>query len=302
MAKSNKVIITVAPTSNFHGKEANPALPIQPDEIGRDVYDCFNAGACLAHLHARDEQGNQTNDARVFRRINAAIRAKCDIIIQNSIAPANGPNAGVAIDGLQTLDATPEMASLDMGIVAVTNPKSGKDEIVEWTRGFLETASKIMQKLGIKPELEIFNDSHIENARYLIAKGLLTPPFSFNFVMGMHKINHASVDWSPRRLLAYIDELPKQSVFSTMGIGPTQLPATTTSLLCGGGARVGFEDNVYYRRGELAKNNAQLVERTVRLAKEFGLEPATPEEARAILGIPSLKSIDSIEQRIKMTA
>jgi 3-keto-5-aminohexanoate cleavage enzyme len=302
MAKGNKVIITVAPTSNFHGKEANPALPIQPDEIGRDVHDCFNAGACLAHLHARDEQGHQTNESRIFRRINAAVRAKCDIIIQNSIAPANGPNAGVAIDGLQTLDAYPEMASLDMGIVAVTNPKSGTDDIIEWTRGFLAKAATLMQERGIKPELEIFNDSHIENARYLIAKGLLNPPFSFNFVMGMHKINHASVDWSPRRLLAYIDDLPEHSIFSTMGIGSSQVLATTTSLLCGGGARIGFEDNVYYRRGELAKSNAQLVERAVRFAREFGLEPASPEEARAILEIPSLKSNDSIERRFKMTA
>jgi 3-keto-5-aminohexanoate cleavage enzyme len=300
MPKSNKVIITVAPTSNFHGKEANPALPIQPDEIGQDVHECYNAGACLAHLHARDVQGLQTNDARVFRRINAAVRARCNIIIQNSIAPANGPNAGVAVDGLQTLDAYPEMASLDMGIVAVT--QNGRDEIVEWTRGFLVKAATMMQERGIKPELEIFNDSHIENARYLIAKGLLTPPFSFSFVMGMHKINHASVAWSPRRLLAYIDDLPEQSLFSTLGIGPSQVAATTTSLLFGGGARVGFEDNVYYRKGELAKNNAKLVERAVLFAREFGLEPATPEEARGMLGIASLNSADSIERRFKMTA
>jgi len=300
MAKSNKIIITVAPTSNFHGKEANPALPIQPDEIGESVYECFNAGACLAHLHARDADGLQTNDARVFRRINAAVRAKCNIVIQNSIAPANGPNAGVAVDGLQTLDAYPEMASLDMGIVAVT--QNGRDEIVEWTRSFLVKAATIMRERGIKPELEIFNDSHIENVRFLIEKKLLTPPFSFSFVMGMHKINHASVAWSPRRLLAYIDDLPPDSLFSTLGIGPSQVLATTTSLLFGGGARVGFEDNVYYRKGVLATNNAQLVERIVRSAREFGLEPATPEEARAMLGMPSLTSSDHIENRHKMSA
>lgn len=302
MAKSNKVIITVAPTSNFHGKEANPALPYQPDEIGRDVYDCYNAGATLTHMHARDEQGANTNDTRVFVRINAAVRAKCDIIIQNSIAPANGGVAPQAEVGLQTLDAYPEMASLDMGVVAVTNPRTGKDEMVNWTRGFLSTAAKIMQERGIKPELEIFNDSHIENVNFLINKGLLTPPFSFNFVMGMHKVNHAAVNWSPQRLLAYVSELPPNSVFTTMGIGPLQVLATTTSLLCGGGCRVGFEDNVYYRKGELAKSNAQLVERAVRFAREFGLEPATPEEGRAILGIPSLKSAESIENRFKMSA
>ncbi len=300
VAKNNKVIITVAPTSNFHGKEANPALPIQPDEIGLSVYECYNAGACLAHLHARDAKVHQTTVAGFFRRINAAVRAKCDIILQNSIAPANGPNSGVAMDGLQTLDAYPEMASLDMGVVAVT--QNGRDEIIEWTRSFLLKAATMMRERGIKPELEIFNDSHIENVRFLIDKGLLTPPFSFSFVMGMHKINHASVAWSPRRLLGYVDELPPNSLFSTLGIGPSQLLATTTSLLCGGGARVGFEDNVYYRKGELAKSNAHLVERIVHFAREFGLEPATPEEARGMLGIPSLTNSDSIENRYKMSA
>ena len=86
-----KVIVTIAPTSNFHGKAANPALPEQPDEIAQSVHECFNAGASLAHMHARDAQGIQTNSAAVFRQINRAVRAKCPIIIQNSIAPALAP-------------------------------------------------------------------------------------------------------------------------------------------------------------------------------------------------------------------
>jgi 3-keto-5-aminohexanoate cleavage enzyme len=123
-----KVIITVAPSSNFQGKEANPAIPYTPAEIAEQVHGAWNAGASLAHMHARDRNGNQTNDVNVFREINAAVRAKCDIIIQNSIAPALGPNAGTAEDGLQVLDAGAEMSSIDMGISVVVN--RGKTVII----------------------------------------------------------------------------------------------------------------------------------------------------------------------------
>lgn len=284
---AKKVIVTVAPTSNFHGKEANAALPEQPEEIAASVRECYDAGAALAHLHARDENGVQTNRTDVFRRINEAVRATAPVIVQNSIAPAFGPRIGTAEDGLLALDAGPEMASLDMGVVAMSVP--GGEHIIPWTRGFLVRAASAMRERGIKPELEIFNDSHLDNAAFLIEQGLLDPPYSFSFVMGMHRVNHAGVSFSPRRLLAYVEALPLGSVFSTLGVGTAQVPATTLSLILGGGVRVGFEDNIYYRRGELARSNAQLVERVVRSVRDLGLEPATPEEARAMLGLPPVQ-------------
>jgi 3-keto-5-aminohexanoate cleavage enzyme len=297
---SNKVIVTVAPTSNFHGKDANPALPEQPEEIGVAVRECYDAGAALAHVHARDRNGVQTNSAEVFREINAEIRQRCDIIVQNSIAPALGKRMNSAEDGLEVLDAMPEMASLDMGFTVLTLPN--REYYIEWTNNFLFRAAKIMQDRGIRPELEIFNNAHMDNARILIDKGLLTPPFSYSFVMNMNRVNQTAVSWHPKTLMAYVDLLPQNARFSTLGIGTAQHAATVQSLLLGGGVRVGFEDNIYYRRGELAKSNAQLVERIVMVIRDLGLEPATPAQAREMLGIPPLGSAESIEMRTKRAA
>lgn len=291
-----KVIVTVAPTSNFHGKEANPALPEQPGEIARAVREAYDAGACLAHMHARDRDGAQTNSAAIYREINAAVRAECDIIIQNSIAPALGKRMNTAEDGLEVLDAYPEMASLDMGYVVVSLP-GGREHKIDWTNNFLRRAARIMQERGIRPEMEIFNNSQMDNARLLIDEGLITPPFSYSFVMNMHRANQNAVSWSPRTLMTYVDLLPPGAVFSTLGVGTAQHAATVQSLLLGGGVRVGFEDNIYCRKGELATSNAQLVERIVAVIRDLGLEPATPSEARAMLGIPQLGTPESIESR-----
>lgn len=282
-----KVIITIAPTSNFQGKEANPAIPYTPGEIAEQVRGAWNAGAALAHMHARDRNGNQTNDVNVFREINAAVRAECDIIIQNSIAPALGPNPGTAEEGLQVLDAGAEMSSIDMGISVVVN--RGKTVIIEWTREFLRKAAKMITERGLKPEMEIFNDSNMDDALMLIDEGLFTPPYSFSFVTNMHKVNQGSVAFQPKRLMGYVDLLPPQSLFSTLGVGQAQLPAALQSVLLGGNARVGFEDNIHYSRGVLAKSNAQLVERLVRCVRDLGLEVASPDEARQMLGMPKLK-------------
>jgi 3-keto-5-aminohexanoate cleavage enzyme len=289
-----KVIVTVAPTSNFQGKEANPALPIQPDEVAQSVYEAYNAGASLAHLHARGPDGVQTNDTAVFREINGRIREKCDIIIQNSIAPALGPNPNSADDGLAVLDAMPEMASLDMGISVVS--VRGKEIIIEWTRNFLRKAARMMDERNIKPELEIFNDSQLDDAIMLINEGVLKPPFSFSFVMGMNRVNQGAVAYSPQRSMNYVAMLPPNSRFSTLGIGPAQLPAALTSVLLGGNARVGFEDNIYYSRGVLATSNAQLVERLVRCIEDLGLQVASPDEARLMLGLPTLPERAAMEK------
>jgi len=293
-----KVIVTVAPTSNFHGKDAHPALPEQPAEIAEVVYECYNAGASLAHLHARDAEGVQTNSAAVFKEINRQVRTKSPVIIQNSIAPALAfakKRFNTAEQGLETLEANPEMCSLDMGIGVVSIP--GLEHIIAWTRSFLFRAATMMNERGIKAELEIFNNSQIDDSKLLIEKGLLKPPFSFSFVMGMNRANQSAVSWRPQTLVDYVSQLPPNSKFSTLGVGPTQHHATVMSLILGGGVRVGFEDNIYYRRGELAKSNAQLVERIVTVIRDLGYEPASPAEAREMLGMPALGSPEHIESR-----
>lgn len=292
---ANKVIVTIAPTSNFHGKDANPALPEQPAEIAQSVRECYDAGACLAHMHARDPQGVQSTDPKIVAQINAHVRELSPVIIQNSIAPAMGKHAEDADAGLRTLDAYPEMSSIDLGY-AVINLPDGEHHI-GWTLSFLRKAASIMKERGIRPEMEIFNNSQLDLAEQLVREGLIDAPLSYSFVMGMHRANQSAVSWHPATLFAYTQLIPKGARFSTLGVGPAQHPATVQSLLLGGGVRVGFEDCITYRKGVPATSNAQLVERIVTTIRDLGLEPATPEEARDMLGIPQLGSPESIETR-----
>lgn len=287
-----KVIITCAFTGAFHGKDANPNLPEQPDEIAQAAHDAYNAGASIAHLHARDKNGVSSNDPKIFTEINSKVRAKCPIILQNSTAPANVPGA-VAEDGLALLYADPkqvmlpEMCSLDCSLIGTT--WAGRTFIYEWTRDFLKKAAKLMKEKNIKPELEIFNPTSIEDVvKYVYPEGVLNDPLSFSFVMGMDRASQGAMEYSVENLMHLISKVPKDSLYSCLAIGQHQLPGTIMTMLLGGNVRVGFEDNVYYRKGELAKSNAQLVERVARLANELGFEVATPAEAREILGIPQL--------------
>lgn len=292
---TNKVIVTVAPTSNFHGKSANPALPEQPDEIARSVREAYDAGACLAHMHARDRNGIQTTDPAVCTQINAHVRGACDIIIQNSIAPAMRTPPETAEDGLRTLDAYPEMSSIDVGYTVINMPQG--EHHIAWTTEFLRRAATIMNERGIKPEMEIFNNAQIDIAKQLVKEGYFQPPLSFSFVMGMNRVNQSAVGWHPSILMSYVQTLPPGALFSTLGVGAIQHHATVQSLLLGGGVRVGFEDSINYRRGEPARSNAHLVERIVTVIRDLGFEPATPQEARDMLGIPQLGTPESIETR-----
>ena len=286
MRTTEKLIITVSPSSNFQGKEANPALPYSPQEIAETVYECWNEGAAIAHIHCRDKDGVPSNDPEVFREVDRLIREKaCDIIIQHSTAPGMKPGTTID-DGIRSVEANPEMASLSMGVGVLL--RKGETRINCRPRSWIEDQAKRMMEKGIKPELEVYNMVMMEDVRALVEKGLLTKPYWMSFIMGMHRINQNAIRFTPQGLLYQIEQMPPDSMFSVIGIGLDQLPATTLSVLLGGHCRVGFEDNIHYRKGELAKNNAQLVARTVRIARELGSQVASPDEARQMLGIPRL--------------
>lgn len=287
---SRKVIITVALTGAFHGKEANPNLPEQPKEIAQQVYDAYNAGASIAHIHARDINGVSSNDPKIFSEINSLVRARTPIITQNSTAPATKEGA-VADDGLALLYEDdiflPEMCSLDCSLIATT--WQGRTWIYEWTREWLINATKLMAEKKIKPEIEIFNPTSIEDVvKYVYPAGHLSDPLSFSFVMGMDGASQQSMEFSVNNLVHLINKVPNNSHYSCLAIGRHQLPGTGLAMLMGGNIRVGMEDNIFYTKGELAKSNAQFVERAARIVREFGYEVATPDEAREILGIPLL--------------
>ncbi len=295
MAKKRKIIITVAQTGNFQGKAANPNLPEQPNEIIQSAYDCYNAGASIVHIHARDKEGNSCNDPDVFAEINSGVRAKCPLIIQNSTAPATKPGSE-ADDGVQLLynmkdpSCLPEMCSLDTSLI--TTVWGDLSFIYRWERPWLIKQAKRMMELGIKPEIEVFNPSSIEDVfNVLVPEGVIPEPVSLTFVMGMNKVSQGAISFSQPNLDFMLSLLPKDRYvnWSTMAIGSHQLQGVTYGLLKGGNVRVGMEDNIYYAYGELAQSNAQLVERMTRIIKELEMDVATPEEAREILKLKPLK-------------
>jgi uncharacterized protein (DUF849 family) len=286
---TEKLIITVATTGGFQGKEANPNLPEQPEEIAKATYDSWNEGASIVHIHARERGTNKpTSDPEILREIDQRIREKnCDIIIQHSTASDYVPRLG-ADKRIKAIEMNPEMASLDITIPRMIT-FGGKESIYITTLPEIEYGARVMLERGVKPELEIFNPVVMEDVYYLIEKGLLTKPYWLSFVMGMRRINRAYMPYSAKLLMQLIDALPNDSMFTVMGVGTDELPATTQSILLGGHLRVGFEDNIYYKKGQLAESNAQLVARAARIGRELGCDIASPAEARQMLNIPPLK-------------
>lgn len=269
------VIVTAATTGGIHGKEAHPDLPETPEEIGEAAAACRAAGAAIVHVHARHDSGERAFSTERFQAVQDAIRERTDdVIIQHSTGGTGVP-ASVRRGGLRT-DPPPEMASLDMG------PTNRYEHLTaENTRATVRSLAREMADRGIKPELEAFNNGHLNEVLGLLDEEPLGDPPYVNLIFGPGTLSPPS----PRSLLTLVDTLPETAEFTVLGFGPHQVPLTTTSLLLGGHVRVGLEDNLYYREGERAASNAQLVERTVRIAEELGRPVATPAEAREILGL-----------------
>ncbi len=269
----DKLIITVAVTGAEVTKEQQPNLPVTPDEIAQEVYNCWQAGASIAHIHARMPDGTPTQSKEVYAEIKRKIREKgCNIILQFSTGGAvwHKPE-----ERIQCLDAEPEMATLSAGSC------NFGDDVFMNAPSFMELLAIRMKEKGIKPEIEVFEPGMIENALRLVKKGLLELPLHFDFVLGVPGAMTGNIE----DLVFLVNKLPKGCTWSVAGIGRYELPLAVHAIVMGGHVRVGFEDNIYYRKGELAKSNAQLVERIVRIAKEVGREIATPDEAREMLGI-----------------
>jgi 3-keto-5-aminohexanoate cleavage enzyme len=289
------VIICCACNGGVQGKEANDNIPEEPDEIADSVYGAYRAGASMVHVHARDPK-NVTCPAKtleVWQEVNRKIRERCpDIIINDTTG--GGPQLTMD-ERLSCLDAQPEVASLnlapDMSILhlrerraPLKHPRAPLkfDDCTPFTYGQIGRFAREMQQRGIKPELEIYHPGCHWVVRHLIDQGLIDRPYWIQTVMGYQTSSFPTV----QNTLDMLRELPEDSVWLCSGIGPFQLPLTTLAILLGGHVRVGLEDNVYYRRGEKAMSNAQLVERSVRLVHELNRDVASPAQARTILGIP----------------
>lgn len=266
----SKLVVTAALVGAEVTRDQHPSLPQAPEEIAVAAEEAWRAGASVIHLHVRDPQGRPTQDAAVFRRTMDLIAARCDAIIQVSTGGAVGMSPE---ERLQPVFLGPEMATLTCGSV------NFGDELFANPFPLIRQFARTMRGLGVRPEIEVFDSGAVGTAERLVDLGLVEPPLHFELVMGVP----GGVPATVRHLLCLVDSLPAGSTWTVAGIGKAQLPMSVLGVAMDGHVRVGLEDNIYYRRGVLAESNAQLVERVVRIAREFGREVATPHEARRIL-------------------
>ena len=281
-ALKNKVIITAAVTGAWPKKENNPNVPMTPQEIADDVYACWKAGAAVAHLHMRDDEGNGTMDTAKFEETVNLIHTKypdCDIVL--NLTTSGDIHADDEIRVAHVKKLKPEMASYDCGSMNWLN--SG---LFLNTPKFLTDCGLLFQELGVKPEIEAFDPGMIGNAAYYIKKGVLKTPVHFQFCMGCAN----GIAGSMKNLIFMretADDLVGKGnyTWSCFGVGHSAMEMLYGAVALGGNIRVGMEDNVMYAKGQLAESNVQFIERAVRVIKEYGKEVATPDEARQILGL-----------------
>lgn len=293
------LMICCACTGGVQGKEANENLPETPEEQIQQIYDAYNAGAVMVHTHVRDPDNwaNCTGNPHRIRNVNAMIREKCpEIIINNSTSAAYGMSLK---DRLACLDAGPEMASLNLGPdmyklrlkerktpLPSPRPAEELDGCTAATYGEIASFAGGMKERGIRPEMELYHPGQYWVIQDLISQGVIEPPYSIQYVLGYITASFPT----PANLLGLVNELPEHAHFAVAGIGPYQFPLAAMAILLGGHVRVGMEDNVYLGKGRLLKNNAEAVDKVVRLARELGREIATPAEAREMIGLSATPS------------
>lgn len=268
-----KLIISVGITGSRITREQTPYIPILPEEIARSGIEAWRAGASILHVHVRDPKtGLGTQDYHLFKEVTDRIRSETDAILCLTTSGIPGRNLEFK-ERLIPLELQPEMVSFDAGSINM------RDLVFLNPPEFLERLARETLAKGIKPELEVFEAGMVETCVRFMEKGLLKPPLHFQFVLGVI----GGMAATAKSLLHLSEIIPQGSTWSVIGIGPAQLSMAMMAMAMGGHVRVGLEDNIYYSKGVLAKSNAELVERVVRIAKEFGREIASPGEARKIL-------------------
>ena len=273
-----KLIITAAVTGSGPTRKNNPNLPHSPEEIANEVIRSSDAGAAIAHVHVRDpETGAPAFETDYFREVRDRVRSECDILLNFTTSAFNLTGEDVMRRRTDPLDLGPELCTLDIASMNFRNRVFINPP--EWG----PYCAKRARETGVKLELECFDVSHVTLCKLLIEEGLVDKPYLFQLCMG----TIGGIPGGTKNFVFMIESLPTEDVIWTaMGIGRHQFPTAATSIINGGHVRVGFEDNVYLTKGVMAKSNGELVEKAVRLAKEFGREIASPDDARRILRIP----------------
>jgi 3-keto-5-aminohexanoate cleavage enzyme len=281
---NDKVIITAALAGSATFKNQNPAVPYSPAEFADEAAKCFKAGARMVHIHARDEaSGFATAAVDRVRDVYDAIRQKTPDMIIN-ITSSVGATAEERLAPI--IELKPEMSSLNTNTMnfSLINRKTGQimfDHVFTNTFTMFQDFGKTMEGLGVRPEVEVYDMGGLDNWHLIQQQSIFRAPFNFNFVWGVA----GGQRFRPEAFAAMVHALPPGANFTSCGVGTEEFPAITQSCLMGGHMRVGLEDNIRLANGDMAKGSYELVEVAVRIAEMLGREPATPAEARRIMGI-----------------
>ncbi|MFZ0927727.1 MAG: 3-keto-5-aminohexanoate cleavage protein [Syntrophobacteraceae bacterium] len=302
-----KAVVTAAITGSIHTPTMSDYLPITPKQIADDALSAYEAGAAVCHIHARNpETGMPSPDLNLIKEIITSIKSRCNIVV----CITTGGGFGMTVDQrvAPVVQYKPELASFNAGSInfalfpVIQKIKEWK---YDWEKQFLAASEDVIfsntfksmreycakfGEAGTKPEFEIYDAGMINNIAFMIQAGYVKKPVYIQFVMGVL----GGITPSSENLLFLVDYAKKligDFEFSVCVAGKAQFPICTQSLLIDGNVRVGLEDNLFLEKGQMAKNSGEQVAKIIRIARELGIEPATPDEARKILG---LKGFDKI--------
>ena len=304
----DKAMITAAVTGSIHTPTMSPYLPITPQQIADEAVRAYEAGAAVCHLHARNpETGVPVPDVNLMKEIITEIKSRCNIVV--CITTGGGLGMTVEQRVAPVTLYKPELASFNAGSInfalfpVIPRYKEWK---FEWEKQYLGMTEDFIfantfksmkeycakfNEMGTKPEFEIYDAGMVNNVAFMIQAGYIKKPVYIQFVMGVL----GGITPSSENLIFLVDYARKligDFQFSVCVAGRAQFPICTQSLLIGGNARVGLEDNLYLEKGQMAKSNAEQVAKIVRIARELGIEPATSDEARQILGLKGLDHVN----------
>ncbi|MBT3256797.1 MAG: 3-keto-5-aminohexanoate cleavage protein [Deltaproteobacteria bacterium] len=287
----NKTIITLAVTGSFGDRSKHPALPVTPGEIAESALDACSAGASVVHIHVRNPETSEPSMSfELYEEVVRRIRESSDMLINLTtgagarIVPDDADPLGLAPGTTwstpekrteHVVKLKPELCSLDVGSMNF-GPRVFANPLPH-----VEEMAALIKKAGVKPELEVFDLGHIEIAKSLIEKGLVAGRPVFQLCMGIRW----GMPATSKNMLLMQETIPTDAIWGGFGVGSSSFPMIAQSTLMGGNVRVGFEDNFYLSRSTPAKNNAQLVEKTVAILRALDKEPASPDEAREMLGL-----------------
>jgi len=304
----SKVIITAAITGSIHTPTMSEYLPISPKQIADEAVRAWEAGAAVAHIHVRDpETGRPSPSMDLFREVVTEIKSRCDLVLCLTTGGGLGMTTEQRVAVVPTFK--PELASfnfgsLNFGLFHVA--KRIKEFKYDWERPYLEQTEDLVftntfktlrefcdyfREHQTKPELEIYDVGMINNVAFMIGEGHLERPVYLQFVMGILGGISATIDNLVHLYKSARDTLG-DFVWSVCAAGRQQMNMCTQALLLGGNVRVGLEDNLYLEKGRMAKSNAEQVAKIARIARELGREPASPDEAREILGLKGLDKVN----------